>query len=118
MITEVFSRKVVGAEVCERESGQSASALLQRSVWKENCRSERLVLHADNGGPVKSFTMQAKLYDLGGTPPHSRPRESNDNPSPESLFRTLKYWPQWPREGFDSVESARMGARFRTLVQQ
>lgn len=40
----------------------SRASLLQRSVWKENCRSEHLVLHADNGGPMKSFTMQAKLY--------------------------------------------------------
>lgn len=41
------------------------------------------------------------------TPSHSRPRVSNDNPYSESLFRMLKYCPQWPREGFDSVESAR-----------
>lgn len=52
---------MVGAEVYERESGQYAAVMLQRSVWKENCRSERRVLHADNGGPMKSFTMQAKL---------------------------------------------------------
>ncbi|WP_230684166.1 IS3 family transposase [Enterobacter ludwigii] len=107
MITDVFSRKIVGAEVYERESGQYASELLQRSVWREKCNSRRLVLHADNGGPMKSFTMQAKLYDLGIVASHSRPRVSNDNPYSESLFRTLKYCPQWPRNGFESVEVAR-----------
>lgn len=107
MITDVFSRKIVGAEVYERESGQYASELLQRSVWREKCNSRRLVLHADNGSPMKSFTMQAKLYDLGIVASHSRPRVSNGNPYSESLFRTLKYCPQWPRNGFESVEVAR-----------
>jgi transposase InsO family protein len=107
MIMDVFSRKVVGAEVYEKESGQYAAMLLQRAVWVEKCRGDQLVLHADNGGPMKSFTMQAKLYDLGVMPSHSRPRVSNDNPYSESLFRTLKYCPQWPQAGFSSLDSAR-----------
>ncbi len=107
MITDVFSRRITGAEVHEKESGQYASALLQRAVWSEKCRHSGLVLHADNGAPMKSFTMQAKLYELGITPSHSRPRVSNDNPYSESLFRTLKYCPQWPREGFSDLEGAR-----------
>jgi transposase InsO family protein len=97
MITDVFSRKIVGAGVYERESGQYASELLQCSVWREKCNSRRLVLLADNGCQMKSFTMQAKLYDLRIIASHSRPRVSNDNPYSESLFRTLKYCPQWPR---------------------
>jgi len=108
MITDIFSRKVVGSEVHERESGQHASELLQRSVWREKCDSRQLVLHADNGSPMKSFTMQAKLYDLGIVTSHSRPRVSNDNPYSESLFRTLKYCPQRPRNGFHSVGDARI----------
>jgi putative transposase len=27
----------------------------------------------------------------------------------ESLFRMLKYYPQWPRDGFASLEAARFG---------
>jgi len=107
LIMDVFSRKIVGAEVYEKESGQYASGVLQRAVWSEKCRNVQLVLHADNGGPMKSFTMQAKLYELGITPSHSRPRVSNDNPYSESLFRTLKYCPQWPRDGFASLTGAR-----------
>ena len=37
-----------------------------------------------------------------------RPRVSNDNPYSESLFRTLKYCPQWPSKGFASLEDARI----------
>lgn len=51
--------------------------------------------------------MQAKQYDLGVTPSHSRTRVSNDNPYSESLFRTLIYCPQWPRDGFVDMESAK-----------
>ena len=56
---------------------------------------------------MKSQTLQVKHYDLGITPSHSRPRVSNDNPYSEALFRTLKYCPQWPSQGFASLLAAR-----------
>ena len=56
---------------------------------------------------MKSCTLQSKLADLGITPSHSRPRVSNDNAYSESLFRTLKYCPQWPSQGFATLEIAR-----------
>ncbi|MCU7937425.1 MAG: DDE-type integrase/transposase/recombinase [Candidatus Thiodiazotropha sp. (ex Dulcina madagascariensis)] len=73
--------------------------MIQRTVLAERCYRKLLVLHADNGGPMKSQTMQTKLYDLGIAPLRSRPRVSNNNPYSESLFRTLKYCPQWPSQG-------------------
>ena len=36
---------------------------------------------------------------------------SNDNPYSESLFRTLKYCPQWPENGFESLDAARRWVR-------
>lgn len=107
LIMDIFSRKIVGWEVHDREGGEEAASLIQRAVLAECCMFKPLVLHADNGSPMKSQTMQAKLYDLGVVPSHSRPRVSNDNPYSESLFRTLKYCPQWPSQGFESVEAAR-----------
>lgn len=53
----------------------------------------------------------SKLYDLGITPSRGRPRVSNDNPYSESLFRTLKYCPQWPTGGFESLDAARIWLR-------
>ena len=35
----------------------------------------------------------------------------NDNPYSESLFRTLKYCPQWPQDGFADLEAARSWVR-------
>ena len=65
--------------------------LLERSVWTEKCSKAELVLHFDNGAPMKSLTIRAKMYDLGVITSHSRPRLSNDNTYSESLFRTVKY---------------------------
>lgn len=107
LILDIYSRKIVGWEVHEREGGDEAAALIQRAVLAERCFGKPLVLHADNGSPMKAQTMQVKLYDLGIVPSHSRPRVSNDNPYSESLFRTLKYCPQWPSQGFESIDTAR-----------
>ncbi|MNF68065.1 Integrase core domain protein [compost metagenome] len=89
LIEDIYSRKAVGWEVYEAESGEKAAALLQRSVTHEKCWQQPLVLHSDNGAPMKSVTLLTKMYDLGITPSRGRPRVSNDNPYSESLFRTL-----------------------------
>ena len=107
MIEDIDSRKVVGWEVHHNETGEQAAELQERSIWSEKCRKQDLVLHSDNGAPMKSLTMQAKMYDLGVISSRSRPRVSNDNPYSESLFRTVKYCPRWPSEGFKSLEKAR-----------
>ena len=107
MIEDIYSRKVVGWEVHHNETGEQAAALLERSVWAEKCLKTDLVLHSDNGAPMKSLTLRAKMYDLGVVTSRSRPRVSNDNPYSESLFRTVKYHPRWPSEGFTSLDGAR-----------
>lgn len=111
LIEDIYSRKTVGWEVHEQESGEHAATLIQRTVMAEQCWGAPLVLHSDNGAPMKSSTLLAKLYDLGITPSRGRPRVSNDNPYSESLFRTLKYCPQWPAQGFADLEAARTWVR-------
>jgi putative transposase len=107
LIEDVFSRFPVGWEVHHEESGELAAELVQRSVLAQRCARRPLVLHADNGAPMKSYSLKAKMEALGIVASHSRPRVSNDNPFSEALFKTLKYWPQWPRKGFASIEMAR-----------
>ncbi len=41
---------------------------------REQCFSQPLVLHSDNGAPMKSLTLKAKMEELGITPSYSRPR--------------------------------------------
>lgn len=52
--------------------------------------------------------MLETLYALGITPSKSRPRVSNDNPYAESLFKTLKYVPNFQPQGFATLTEARL----------
>jgi len=108
MILDIYSRKIVGAEVYEKESSEYAAALLQRTVWSEKCSGKNIVLHSDNGTPMRGCTMVAKMQDLGILSSYSRPRISNDNPYSESLFRVLKCCPKWPLSGFDGIVKSRL----------
>tara|TARA_R110001583_G_scaffold137438_1_gene289105 strand:- start:258 stop:809 length:552 start_codon:yes stop_codon:yes gene_type:complete len=108
---DIFSRKVVGWEVYDCESGEHAASLLERTLWSEKCVNEEIILHSDNGSPMKSLTMQAKMIEMGVIGSRSRPGVSNDNPYSESLFRTVKYCHRWPSEGFKSLEEARAWVR-------
>ncbi|MAL93753.1 MAG: hypothetical protein CME40_01510 [Haliea sp.] len=47
------------------------------------------------------------MQRLGVVPSFSRPSVSDDNPFSESLFRTLKSSPAYPRKPFGSLEEAR-----------
>jgi transposase InsO family protein len=107
MIVDIFSRKIVGWEVYERECGELASCLVRRTVLAESCLGTPEILHADNGSPQKSSTLRAMLQQLGIEPSYSRPRTSNDNAYSEALFRTTKYRPDFPADGFATLEQAR-----------
>jgi putative transposase len=56
---------------------------------------------------MKGATMLATLQQLGVMPSLCRPAVSNDNPYSESLFKTLKYRPQYPLKPFAKVMDAR-----------
>ena len=107
LIVDIYSRKIIGWEVYERESAELAAGLLERAVRAEGCLTRPLILHADNGSPMKGATMKVTMERLGVTASFSRPRVSNDNPFSEALFRTCKYVPNWPAKGFASIKEAR-----------
>ena len=108
LFTDLYDRSIVGWEVYEEESAELASDLIKRITLKQGrLTTEPLVLHSDNGSPMKGATMLATLYQLGITPSNSRPRVSNDNPYAESLFKTLKYRPNYQPKGFSTLEEAR-----------
>lgn len=107
MIMDVFSRMAVAYQVYEFESSMLAADLITDACSREGIIRDQLVLHSDNGSPMKGVTMLAKLQDLGVMPSFSRPSVSNDNPYSESLFRTLKYRPEYPERSFTSIADAR-----------
>lgn len=100
----------MAADVYEEETAEYASELIRRAVIVEHCVGKKLVLHSDNGAPMKGFTMQATLERLGVEKSYSRPHTSNDNPYSESLFHTLKNVPAYPEHGYASLEEARTWA--------
>ena len=97
----------VGWEVHDRETSDFAAEVLKHAVWSERCLTSPLVLHADNGRPMKGATMKVTMDRLGVIASFSRPRVSNDNPFSEALFRTRKYTPRWPTRGFATIDEAR-----------
>ena len=104
MVVDVWSRKIITAQVFAEESMDHSSMLLAHACMIHGVKPEELVLHSDNGGPMKGATMLATLHNLGVIPSFSRPSVSNDNPYSESLFRTMKYRPEYPSKPFENIE--------------
>ena len=106
LMMDIWSRKIVGFDVQEEESMEHSSILMNSLYKNEGIKKDQLVLHSDNGGPMKGATMLATLEKLGVAASFSRPRVSNDNPYSESLFKTLKYCPKYP-DRFESLSEAK-----------
>jgi transposase InsO family protein len=107
LFLDIFSRKIVGWQVYDCESSELAGEVMRDICMREKIAANQVVLHSDNGGPMKGATMLATLQDLGVVPTFSRPSVSNDNPFSESLFKTLKYRPDYPARAFKSLLAAR-----------
>jgi transposase InsO family protein len=107
LVMDVYSRKIVGWQVYEKESSALAADLMTDICRQERVQRNQMILHSDNGRPMKGATLLATLQQLGVVPSFSRPSVSNDNPFSESLFRPLKYRPDYPEKRFESLLAAR-----------
>jgi transposase InsO family protein len=112
LVMDIYSRKIVGWQVYENESSAQAADLLTDICQREGIKKNQVTLHSDNGSPMKGATMLATLQQLGVIPSFSRPAVSNDNAYSESLFRTLKYRPEYPEQPFSGLISARSWVDF------
>ncbi len=108
LILDMFSRLIVGHEVWKEEKAEHAEYLIRKTSLAQGIAGRPLVLHSDNGSPMKAATFQATLEKLGVQSSFSRPRVSNDNPYSESLFKTMKYRPSYQFQGFSSLEESRI----------
>ena len=121
-IMDLFSRKMIHHEVHDRQSDTIAAKFLEKALQLENIAisghlnnivsndivvKDSLVLHSDNGGPMKGKNMLAKMEALGIVGSYSRPMHSNDNAAMESSFATLKHSHAVPiPKCFESVKQA------------
>jgi transposase InsO family protein len=112
LVMDIYSRKVVGWQVYEAESSALAADLMTDICRREGVNQQQVTLHSDNGSPMKGATLLATLHTLGVIPSFSRPSVSNDNPYSESLFRTLKYRPEYPEAVFANLHGARSWVRW------
>lgn len=107
MFIDIYSRKVVGWQVYRDEHSNFAAEVMRDICAREKIQPNQVILHSDNGSPMKGATMLATLQALGVMPSFSRPAVSNDNPYSESLFKTLKYRPDYPGKAFMDLAHAR-----------
>lgn len=63
LILDLYSRKIVGWEIWPEESAVNSSVLVRRTILKEQCRPSKqpLVLHSDNGSPMKGASLLETL---------------------------------------------------------
>ena len=106
LVMDVWSRRIVGWQVHSSEGADEAATLITRICDENGVDPKGLVLHSDNGKPMRGNTMVSTLQWLGVIPSFSRPHVCNDNPYSESLFRTLKHTPRYPQMPFDSIAAA------------
>ena len=108
LFLDLYSRKIILAEVLLNESAENATMLIKLAVARETVLGGKVpcILHSDNGGPMRSATLYVTLQDLGVFRSFNRPHTSNDNAFAESVFKTLKYCPQYLVKGFETLKDA------------
>lgn len=102
-IIDIFSRKVVGWRVEDREADHLAVEMFATAIAEHGAPK---VVHADSGAAMKSNLLRDHLTEHGIELSFNRPYTSNDNPFSEAGFRTMKYRPGYPKV-FTDLDHAR-----------
>jgi putative transposase len=110
VLLDIYSRCVVGWMIAQHESAALAKELVKSTCARQGIQRDQLILHADNGGPMRGKPLTLLLDELGVSASYSRPHTSDDNPFSEAQFKTLKYRPDYP-DRFGSIQDARAWAR-------
>jgi len=88
----VFSRKIVGWEIHTGQTGAHASVLFRKAHLREGVAGGELVLHSDNGSPMKGATLQR----LGVVPSSGRPEGETTTPTRRRCSRPASTGPASP----------------------
>lgn len=107
LVIDVFSRYPVAWRIEYTQDQQLAVRMFTTAIGIHGAPA---VVHADNGGPMRSRALIDALEASRVVTSYSRPRVSDDNPFSESLFKTIKYDLNCP-ERFDSIDHARDWSR-------
>ena len=97
VVIDLYSRYIVAWMLSTKENSALSQQLIQEASTRYGIERDQLTLHQDRGTPMTAHCYLDLLGELAITASHSRPRVSNDNPYSESLFKTAKYQPDFPR---------------------
>ncbi len=106
VVLDLYSRYALAWMVSRKENSSLAQQLMQEAIARYGVAFTPLTLHQDRGAPMIARGYLDLMAEFGVTCSHSRPRVSNDNPTSEAQFKTLKYQPDYPGR-FESAEHAR-----------
>jgi putative transposase len=109
-VLDIYSRYVVGWMITEVETSEFAKQLIAEITHQQEIQTDQLILHADNGAPMRGKPLSQLLVNLGIARSHNHPYTSDDNPFSEAQFKTMKFRPDDP-DRFDSLTDARRWAR-------
>jgi transposase InsO family protein len=107
VIIDIWSRFVVGWCLELHEKTDHAIALWKKSLEIQAISGHGLVNHKDNGSIMTADEMIKFVRDAQMVDSYSRAGVSDDNPFSESLFRTIKFFRDFPAS-FACIESGRL----------
>lgn len=106
VIIDIWSRYVVGWSLEYCEKSDLAIQVWKRALEDQVISGTGLINHKDNGSIMTSKEMIKFVNDVKMVDSYSRAGVSDDNPFSESLFRTIKYFRDFP-ECFETLEDGR-----------
>lgn len=107
VIIDIWSRFVVGHILEDRERSVHAIQMWKDSLENQFITGNGLVNHKDNGAIMTSGEMIKFVEDAQMVDSYSRAGVSDDNPFSEALFRTVKYFRNFPTR-FEVIEEGKM----------
>lgn len=106
VIIDIWSRYVVGWALEDHEKTEPAIAMWKQALEDQAISGKNLTNHKDNGSIMISTEMIKFVRDAEMINSYSRAGVSDDNPFSESLFRSIKYFRDFP-ERFENIETGR-----------
>ncbi len=106
VILDIWSRLVVGWTLECHEQTDKAIEMWKKALEGQYLTGEDLVNHKDNGSIMRSNEMIKFVEDAKMLDSYSRAGVSDDNPFSEALFRSIKYFRNYP-DKFATLEDGR-----------
>jgi putative transposase len=96
VIMDIWSRYVVGWRLQDHEESIHAIDMWKQALEAQSISGNGLTNHKDNGSIMTANEMIKFVRDAKMIDSYSRAGVSDDNPFSEALFRTIKYFRNYP----------------------